>query len=133
MAEVALHGFQDANGDVPYLEWVESLPQKAQDKCRVRLERLREMGNELRRPEADYLRDGIYEIRVRHQRINYRILYFFHGRSAVIVSHGLQQEKAVPPKEIDLALARREIFSLDPTKHTAKEDLIWPKDEPPPT
>jgi hypothetical protein len=37
-------------------------PIKVQDKCHLRLERLREMGHELRRPEADFLRDGIYEI-----------------------------------------------------------------------
>ncbi len=30
--------------------------------ARLRLERLREMGHELRRPEADFLRDGIYEL-----------------------------------------------------------------------
>lgn len=124
MAIVTLHAFQDEAGDVPYLEWIESLPRKAQDKCRVRLERLQEMGNELRRPEADYLRDGIYELRVKHQRINYRILYFFHGRTAVIVSHGLQKERVVPPKEIDIAVDRKEQFILDPEKHTPEEELL---------
>jgi phage-related protein len=121
MANVTLSAFRDEAGEVPYLEWFDS---KAQVKCRVRLNRLQAMGNELRRPEADYLRDGIYELRIKYQRINYRILYFFHDRSAVIVSHGLQKEKAVPPKEIDLAVARKELFTLEPTKHTAKEDLV---------
>ncbi len=63
----------------PFLDWFDGLPPKAQDKCRVRIERLRELGHELRRPEADYLRDGIYELRVKHQGVNYRLLYFFHG------------------------------------------------------
>src|ERR1700723_3159825 len=78
MAAVALIGFRDDSGDVPFLDWLESLPEKAQGKCRVRLTRLRDMGNELRRPEADYLRDGVYELRFKYQRINYRVLYFFH-------------------------------------------------------
>lgn len=47
--------------DGPFLEWFDGLPAKVQDKCYLRLERLREMGHELRRPEADFLRDGIYE------------------------------------------------------------------------
>lgn len=53
---------------------------KALDKCRVRIERLRDLGHELRRPEADLLRDGIYELRVRLGTLNYRMLYFFHGQ-----------------------------------------------------
>ena len=40
------------------------MPLKVQDKCYLLLERLREMGHELRWPEADFLRDGIYELRV---------------------------------------------------------------------
>jgi hypothetical protein len=42
----------------------DSLQPKALDKCTVRIERPQEMGHELRRPEADFLRDGIYELRV---------------------------------------------------------------------
>jgi len=64
------------------------LPVKAQDKCQVRVERLRELGHELRRPEADLLRDGICELRATLQGIHYRILYFFYGTAAAIVSHG---------------------------------------------
>jgi hypothetical protein len=45
--------YHDDDGTVPLLEWLETLPQKARDKCRVKIERLRELGYELRRPEAD--------------------------------------------------------------------------------
>ncbi|MSQ93311.1 MAG: type II toxin-antitoxin system RelE/ParE family toxin [Gemmataceae bacterium] len=124
MANIALLAFRDEAGGVPFVEWLESLPEKAQDKCRVRLERLAEMGHELRRPEADYLRDGVYELRIKFLRVNHRILYFFHGRTAVILSHGLQKEKAVPPKEIDLARDRKSVFISDPAKYTAKEDIL---------
>jgi phage-related protein len=93
------------------------LPTKAQIKCYVRIERLEEMGHELRRPEADYLRDKIYELRVTHQRMHYRILYFFHENKGVI-SHGLMKEKIVPPKEIDLAINRKTRFERNPLKHT---------------
>jgi phage-related protein len=57
--------YQDGPNTVPVLDWLNSLPTKALDKCRVRIERLRDLGHELRRPEADFLRDGIYELRIR--------------------------------------------------------------------
>jgi len=97
------------------------LPAKAQDKCFLRLERLREVGHELRRPEADFLRDGIYELRVSLQGVQHRILCFFHGTLAAVVSHGLVKERVVPPKEIDRAIERKKRFEVDPRRHTYEE------------
>jgi phage-related protein len=90
-------------------------------KCRVKLERLRDLGHELRRPEADYLRDGIYELRVRVGSANYRMLYFFHENIAAVVSHGLTKEKRVPPKDIDRAVAAKQRFVQAPGRHTHQE------------
>ncbi|WP_165223449.1 type II toxin-antitoxin system RelE/ParE family toxin [Aquisphaera insulae] len=113
--------FQDDEGVVPVLEWFDHLPEKALDKCRVKLERLRELGHELRRPEADYLRDGIHELRVRVGSVNYRMLYFFHDKVAAVVSHGLAKEKRVPPGDIDRAVTAKEQFARDPGRHTYRE------------
>jgi phage-related protein len=97
------------------------LSAKAQDKCYLRLERLREMGHELRRPEADFLGGGIYELRVSLQGVHYRILYFFHGTIAAVVSHGLVKERVVPLKEIDRAVERKRRFEANPGRHTYEE------------
>lgn len=113
--------YREADGTVPVLEWFGSLPAKAQDKCRVRIQRLSELGHELRRPEADLLRDGIYELRVGLQHVNYRILYFFHGRVAAILAHGLTKEDRVPGAAIDAALARKRRYERDPKLHTFEE------------
>lgn len=113
--------YREEDGSCPFLEWFAELPTKAQDKCYVRLERLREMGHELRRPEADFLRDGIYELRVSLQGVQYRILYFFHGAIAAVVSHGLIKERVVPPKEIDRAITRKNRFTANPERHTYEE------------
>ena len=59
---------------------------KPKEKCFVRLERLEEMGHELRRPEAENLGDDIYELRAKHLGVNYRMIYFFHGKAAVVVT-----------------------------------------------
>ena len=44
-------------------EWLKSVSNKAQRKCLLYIAQLEARGHELRRPIADYLRDGIYELR----------------------------------------------------------------------
>jgi hypothetical protein len=70
--------YREDDGTVPVLDWLGGLSLKARLKCLVRIERLRELGYDLRRPEADLLRDGIYELRVSLNHVQYRILYAFH-------------------------------------------------------
>lgn len=114
--------YQEAAGSVPVLDWLDTLPAKVQDKCRVKIERLQDLGHELRRPEADLLRDGIYELRVGLQGINYRILYFFHGKVAAVLAHSLVKERVVPPREIDEAIKRKQRFERDPGTHTYQQE-----------
>ena len=78
-------------------------------------------GRRERRPEADYLRDGIYELRVGLRGMNYRILYFFHGRAAAVLAHGLVKEREVPPREIEEAIRRKRKFELNAEHHTCRE------------
>jgi phage-related protein len=112
--------FADDDGTSPLLLWLDQQERKVQDKCLVKIERLEELGHELRRPEADYLRDDIYELRVRHRSVNYRMLYFFTEGIAVI-SHGLTKEDAVPDRDISLAVSNKAKFEHDPEAHTYKE------------
>ena len=113
--------YREEDGSCPFVECFDKLPAKVQDKRHLRLERLREMGHELRRPEVDFLRDGIYELRVSLGGVHHRILYFFHGAIAAVVSHGLVKERVVPPKEIACAVERKKRFEANPAKHTYEE------------
>ncbi len=62
------------------------------------------------------------ELRPKSRGVNYRILYFFHGQQAAVVSHGVQkQQEKVPPKEIALTNARMTAFKAEPKKHTFEE------------
>jgi hypothetical protein len=79
---------------------------------------LAEKGNELRRPYADYLQDGVYELRPTVGRVHYRVLYCFAGESVVLLTHGLVKTDRVPPKEIEKALECRKRFAVDPLKHS---------------
>jgi phage-related protein len=112
----------EADGRVPVRDWLDRVPSKVRDKCLAALERLEELGNELRRPVADYLQDGIFELRVHFQTVNYRMLYFFAGRRIVVVSHGLVKERRIPAKELELAGQRRQAFLDDPKAHSSISD-----------
>ena len=113
--------FQDADGQAPVANWLRDLMKtngKAWAHCRARIEMLAQMGHELRRPAADYLRDGIYELRAKQGHVQYRILYFFHLREVAILAHSVTKEDAIPPVEIERAVKRKLLFESNPRKHT---------------
>jgi phage-related protein len=107
---------------VPLLQWIDQLPTKVQAKCIERIDRLGELGHDLRRPEADFLRDGIYELRAGYRGVHYRMLYFFAGQAVVVVSHGLTKERAVPVREIDRAVKRKQLVATDFEKFTFRPE-----------
>lgn len=121
MPQTDVRFYRETDGSVPVLDWLQQTgrtDRRAVNKCQAAIERLAELGHELRRPEADLLRDGIYELRVRVGRVNYRLLYFFHGRGVALLAHGLTKEKAVPNVDIERALERKRRFESDPASHT---------------
>lgn len=82
------------------------------------------MGHELRRPSADYLRDGIYELRAKHRNVQYRILYFFNGKDIAVLGHSIvKKTSAVPNQDIELAIQRKKKFEQNPKKHTYQEEI----------
>lgn len=121
MPRTTLIFYKDDDGTVPALEWLAGLPPKARAKCRVKIERLAEVGHELRRPEADLLRDKIHELRIGLAGVNFRLLYFFYGTTIAVLSHGIVKERVVPPKEIDRAIERKRKFERAPWAHTYTE------------
>ncbi len=112
--------FRKADKSVPLLDWPNDLPVKVRAKCIERIDRLGELGHELRRPEADLLRDGISELRASYQGVHYRMLYFFAGKSVVVVSHGVTKEREVPAKEMELAVRRKRQVEAHFTQFTFK-------------
>ena len=110
--------YREADGTVPLRDWLKQQPGKAQDKCLAVMEMLSVWGNQLRRAVADYLRDGIYELRTRRGHVNYRILYAFCGKNIVLLSHGLTKEAAIPPKEIERAIKNLNRYRQNPKAHT---------------
>src|SRR5437870_4865709 len=113
--------YKDDDGSVPVLEWLAALRtqnRRAFAKCKVRIERLAEMGHELRRPEADLLRDEIHELRTKFGHLQYRLLYFFHDRTMAVVAHALTKKDKVPDADIEKAIRRMKAFREDPKAHS---------------
>ncbi len=113
---------------VPIRDWLKKQTAKVQIKCLAYIAQLETKGHKLRRPAADFLRDGIYELRPSYQGVNYRILYFFAGKNIVVVSQGLKKESEVPVAEIGRAMERK--ANLSATRLRIRTSLGSRRSEP---
>jgi phage-related protein len=117
--------YQEAAGEPPVVNWLRELlrtNERAWSNCRARIELLAQSGHELRRPAADYLRDGIYELRAKQGHVQYRLLYFFHGRQVAILAHSLTKEDKIPDVDIERAIKRKKLFEANPKEHTYESE-----------
>lgn len=118
--------YQDEKGKAPVLDWLQDLlkrDRKGYANCIARIQQLADSGYELRRPAADFLWDGIYELRAKHVRVQYRILYFFHGRNIAILAHAITKEESqVPVNKIERAIQRKALVEARPKIHTYIEE-----------
>ncbi|MEQ1632162.1 MAG: type II toxin-antitoxin system RelE/ParE family toxin [Planctomycetota bacterium] len=123
MPKTSVYFYVDFDGRPPVLDWLEELRRttpKAFAKCAAIIERLEAEGHELRRPTADMLEDGIYELRAKVGTVNYRILYCFVGKNVAFLVHGLTKEAAIPPADLDRAKRRKADLEANPTRRTYK-------------
>ncbi len=121
MPPVEVVYYQDDDETVPMKQWVETLQSQPRHraKCIEWIGLLRDHGHDLRRPISDYLRDGIHELRPRFERIQYRMLYFFHGRQRAVITHGITKKTdKVSPKEIDRAVEMKKRYAEDADHHS---------------
>lgn len=126
MPKTSLLLYQEADGTCPVDDWLQVLRAsnvKAYVDCRAKIERLAHEGHELRRPTADCLQDGIYELRARQRNVNYRILYFFHGKNVAVLAHCLTKEREIPAVDLKRAIGRKKAFLANPVRHTHQKDL----------
>jgi phage-related protein len=113
--------YREADAVVPLFKWLDALPTKVRAKCLIAIEQLELHGRDLRRPQVDYLRNGIYELRIQLQGNQYRILYGFMGKDFILLTHGLMKRDKVPEREIDLALRRLRNAAENPAVHLHEE------------
>lgn len=118
MPETRIIIYQDKSGKAPLIKWLKGVPEKVQNKCYVYIERLEQEGHALRRPVAEHLGDGIYELRPTHKHVQYRILYTFVGQNVVLLTHGLVKEREMPASEIARAMEYKRRYEANPQLHT---------------
>jgi phage-related protein len=128
MPAVRIVLFREPRCEPPVEEWLDRLPRKVRAKAIALFRLLEEQGHELRRPVVENLGDDIYELRIIVERQQYRILFFFHGREAVVLTNGLKKESKVPEQEIALAKRRQRQYLEDPKAHS-KEWEVEDEDE----
>ena len=73
------------------------------------IEYLRQVGNDIRRPHGDYLRDKIYELRVTLRNNITRTLFFFYSDdNEIVLTHAfIKKTDIVPENEINKAIKYR--------------------------
>ena len=101
--------FRDDVGGEPVREYLDTLPTNQKMKIDAYLQVLSKNGPNLRRPYADNLGRGLGLWELRPGR--HRILYFFHDREIIILSHAfLKKTWEIPKRDVAIAFRRKQIF-----------------------
>ncbi len=99
-----IYYFVDERGRNPVKEFIGSLTVKEQAKVLAYINELLRQGHNLRRPIADYLAEGIYELRPKGN----RIFYFFFLKDSAVLVHALKKKTAsIPKNDLLLCLERK--------------------------
>jgi phage-related protein len=97
--------YQKENGEIPLLDFLESLPPKLRAKTFREIELLKEHGPNLREPYTKPLKGqenrGIFELRIKLSTDISRILYFSYTGTTFVLLHGfVKKTNATPSREI---------------------------------
>ena len=113
-----IYFFIDENGHSPVEEAMRELTEKEEMKVRAYIRILKEYGHTLRRPIADYLEEGIYELRPQAHRVFY---FFFLRESAVLVHMTRKRTDKIPISDINICLKRKK--EVEALKNIKESDI----------
>ena len=103
--------YEKENGEIPVINFIDSLEPKMGAKVLSLIEILEEKGNQLRLPYSECLEDGIFELRCKFGSDITRTLYFFYEGANIILTNGfVKKTQKTPVQEIKLAKLRREDY-----------------------
>ena len=104
MRPLALIFWRSDSGNEPVRDWLRSLPVDVTKAIGDDL-RYVQWGWPLGKPLVDGFGDGLYEVRTKYDRNNYRVLFAFSDNTMILL-HGLLKKTPKTPKT-DVALARQ--------------------------
>ena len=103
--------YEKENGEIPVINFIDSLEPKLGAKVLSLIEILEEKGNQLRLPYSECLEDGIFELRCKFGSDITRTLYFFYEGANIILTNGfVKKTQKTPAQEIKLAKLRRDDY-----------------------
>ena len=113
--------FSDKRGRYPVMEFIHSLPESERIRIYSYIRELKTHGHNLRRPMADYVTKGLYELRPQAN----RIFYFFYLKESAVLVHAIRKKTdKLPQRDIALALKRKAKTEADRNAgKLAAEDL----------
>jgi phage-related protein len=111
-----IYFFVDEHGRSPVEEFMKDLTEKEDMKIRAYVKILKEFGHNLRRPMADYLGEGIYELRPQA----HRVFYFFFMKDSAVLLHMLRKKTdKIPVNDFELCVKRKkQVEALKNIKET---------------
>ena len=105
--------YEKENGEIPVINFIDSLEPKMGAKVLSLIEILEEKGNQLRLPYSECLEDGIFELRCKFGSDITRTLYFFYEGANIILTNGfVKKTQKTPAQEIKLAKLRKADYLL---------------------
>ena len=103
--------YEKENGERPAEEFILSLNSNMQAKAFGQLTLLEYKGRTLREPYSKYIKDGIFELRIKFASDISRIFYFFYvGDKAVLTNGFIKKTQKTPTSEIEKALKYKADF-----------------------
>src|SRR3990172_12564895 len=85
-------------GRSPVEEFIDSLDDKSRASIARTLDLLEEFGINLGMPYAKHLEKQLWELRIRHGRNRYRIIYFLHSGQTFVLLHGFAKKTGPVPR-----------------------------------
>ena len=99
--------YETAQGQRPAEEWLKQQPVKAQGRFAWIFDLLEEHGTDVREPYVAHIRAKIWEVRVEHDRVQRRLLYFPAPERKFVMLHGfVKKTQRTPAKEIAVSEQR---------------------------
>ena len=103
--------YKTETGKCPVDDFLDTLSVADKEDVIEKIEYLKIVGNEIRRPYGAPLRDKIYELRVPLMNLITRTLYFFCYEDYIVLTHSfIKKTDKVPENEINKAIRYKKDF-----------------------
>lgn len=103
--------YEKENGEIPVKDFLDNLDIKMRKKALGQIVILESYGRTLREPYSKYIKDGIFELRIKFSSDITRIFYFFYVEDRAILTNGfIKKTQKTPTSEIEKALKYKADF-----------------------